>query len=114
MTNDRASPTSRTRVLITFELKGLAEAARAVKGVEVTATTSRDQILRRIPEAEVLCVTDFDAEMLSRAKSLRWVQALLGGVERVLFPEFVASPVPLTCVKQCFAAPGADHAMAAI
>src|SRR5882757_7937150 len=67
-----------------------------------------------IPEAEVACVAGFDNELLQRGTSLKWVQAFLGGVERVLFPEFVSHTIPLTCVKECFAAPGAEHAMAVI
>jgi phosphoglycerate dehydrogenase-like enzyme len=67
-----------------------------------------------IQEAEVVCVASFDAELLSRATRLQWIQAFLGGVERLLFPELLSSPIPLTCVKECFAAPGADHALAVI
>jgi phosphoglycerate dehydrogenase-like enzyme len=85
---------------------------QSVPGVRITATASRDEALRLLPDADVLCVGDFDAEMLSAAPHLRWVQALMGGVESVLFPEFVSSPIPLTCCKECFAVPAAEHALA--
>jgi phosphoglycerate dehydrogenase-like enzyme len=32
----------------------------------------------------------------------------------VLFPEFINNQIPLTCVKQCFGMPGAQHAMASM
>jgi phosphoglycerate dehydrogenase-like enzyme len=37
-----------------------------------------------------------------------------GGVEGLLFPEFVESPALLTCLKPIFGAPGAEHALAAM
>jgi phosphoglycerate dehydrogenase-like enzyme len=36
----------------------------------------------------------------------------MGGVESVLFPEFLDSSIPLTCCKECFAVPAAEHALA--
>ncbi len=83
-----------------------------VPGIRLMATSDRDEMLRLLPDADVLCVGDFDAEMLSAASRLRWVQALMGGVESVLFPEFRESPIPLTCCKECFAVPAAEHALA--
>jgi phosphoglycerate dehydrogenase-like enzyme len=103
-----------TRVLITCDLEELAPAAAAVPGVEVAAALDRTAILDQIGEAEVLCLAGFDAEMFRAAKKLKWVQAMLGGVEKVLFPELVQSEIPLTCIKECFGVPGAEHAMAAM
>jgi phosphoglycerate dehydrogenase-like enzyme len=103
-----------TRMLMTFEDGELADAMRAVRGVDLRVAAGRKAALDAIGDAEVACVAPFDAELLARGTRLRWVQAFLGGVEAVLCPELVASPIPLTCVKECFAAPGADHAMASI
>jgi phosphoglycerate dehydrogenase-like enzyme len=105
---------SMTRVLQTFEEPVLTDAMRSVPGVEVQVAPDRESALRAIGEAEVACVAAFDPELLARATRLKWVQAFLGGVEAVLCPELAAGPIPLTCVKECFAAPGADHAMASI
>lgn len=107
--------TAVTRTLITLDLEGLADAARSVPGAEVVTAFDRASILKQIDQAEVLCVArNFDAELLKAAKNVRWVHAMLGGVEAILFPEFVESPVPLTCVKECFGMPGAQHAMASM
>ena len=101
-------------LLLTFEDNDLQEALEHADGYNVRIAPDREAALRMIPEAEVACVAGFDNELLQRGTSLKWVQAFLGGVERVLFPEFVSNSIPLTCVKECFAAPGAEHAMAVI
>ena len=96
-----------TRVVIVVELEGLAEAARRVPGIDVVTAYDRASALKHAAEAEVLCVARFDSELFRSAPNVRWIHAMMGGVERVLFPELVESPVPLTCVKQCFGMPGA-------
>jgi phosphoglycerate dehydrogenase-like enzyme len=103
-----------TRVVIVVEVEGLEEAARRVPDVEIITAYDRASALRRAADAEVLCVARFDSELFSAAANVRWVHAMMGGVERVLFPEFVESPIPLTCIKQCFGMPGAQHAMASM
>jgi phosphoglycerate dehydrogenase-like enzyme len=102
------------RVLIAVELEGLPEAARDVSGFEVITAYDRPTLLKLAPTADILCVAWFDAELFNAAAKVRWVHVMKGGVEGALFPEFVASPVPLTCCKQCFGMPGAQHAMAAM
>jgi len=100
-------------VLFTWQPEsGLEKIERSVPGIRLKATGDRDEMLRLAPEADVLCVGDFDAELLVKSSRLRWVQALMGGVESVLFREFLSSPVPLTCCKECFAVPAAEHALA--
>jgi phosphoglycerate dehydrogenase-like enzyme len=101
-------------VVIITDLEGLAELAQAVPGFEIIKAYDRESALRRAPEAEVLCVARFDAELFRAARNTRWVHAMMGGVEKILFPEFIESPIPLTCVKECFAMPGAQHALASM
>jgi phosphoglycerate dehydrogenase-like enzyme len=84
----------------------------AVGNVRIRVTDDRREMLALIPEAEVACVGEFDAELLAAARRLRWVQALSGGVESILSPELAASPLPVTCCKACFAIPAAEHALA--
>jgi phosphoglycerate dehydrogenase-like enzyme len=103
-----------TRVVIVIELEGLAESARRVPGVEVVTAYDRESALKAAADAEVLCVARAEPELFRAATKLRWMHAMMGGVERVLMPELVESPVPLTCVKECFAIPGAQHAMASM
>jgi phosphoglycerate dehydrogenase-like enzyme len=102
------------KLLMTFEDEALEKALKSVDGYAVIVAGDRANALDSIADAEVACVSSFDRELLERGKNLRLIQAFLGGVERVLFPELVVSPIPLTCVKECFAAPGAEHAMAII
>jgi phosphoglycerate dehydrogenase-like enzyme len=99
---------------MTFEDAALQRELETVEGFQLEVTPNRTSALAAIPEAEVACVASFDRELLERGKNLRWIQAFLGGVERVLFPELATSSIPLTCVKECFGAPGAEHAMAVL
>jgi phosphoglycerate dehydrogenase-like enzyme len=92
--------------------RGLEQIQACSEDVQICVTEDRAEMLSLIAEAEVACVGVFDAELLAAAKRLRWVQALMGGVESVLFPELCASQVLLTCCKECFAVPGAEHALA--
>ena len=103
-----------TRLVITVELDGLVEAARRVPGVEIITAYDRASALEKVGEADVLCVARFDAELFRSARNVRWIHAMMGGVEKILFPELIESSVPLTCVKECFGVPGAQHAMASI
>jgi phosphoglycerate dehydrogenase-like enzyme len=41
-------------------------------------------------------------EIWRHAKALRWVHSLSAGVEKLLFPEFIDSPVPLTNARGVF------------
>jgi len=103
-----------TSLLLTFDELPLQHAMESVSDYRVVVTPTREQTLDAIADAEVACVDGFDVELLKRGKKLKWIQAFLGGVDRLMFPELIESPVSLTCVKECFAAPGAEHAMATI
>lgn len=81
-------------------------------GLHVDVRDNPRDIVAYVGEAEVLCVGHFNAEILAAAKKLRWIQVFSGGVDGLLFPEFVASPIPMTCIKGCFDVPGAEHALA--
>ena len=74
----------------------------------------RGVILQELADAEVVVAGPWDHDMLRAGVRLHWVQAMSGGVEGLLFPEFVESPVLLTCLKPIFGAPGAEHALAAM
>ncbi len=69
-------------------------------------------------EAEVILNGGPDGELLRTifplAPRLRWVHAVSAGVERVLFPELIESPVPLTNGRGVFKDALAEFAMAAI
>lgn len=52
--------------------------------------------------------------VLSKARRARWVHSLTAGVEGILTPEFIASPLPLTNARGVFARPLGEYAIAAM
>jgi len=91
--------------------RGLDQIRRAIADLEVVVSDDPAQIVKLIRDVEIACVGHWDAKMLRAAKKLRWVHAFSGGVNSVLFREFVASPVPLTCLKGTFDIPAAEYAL---
>ena len=77
-----------------------------------------DFVGREGPLAEVLLYAGMDGSVFRRAWGLatrvRWVHSLWAGVDRILTPEFVASPVPLTNARGVFAEALGEYAIAAI
>ena len=72
------------------------------KNVEMTLTKSADELNRVLPDADVVfgAVTP---PMLARAKNLKWMQHTEAGVDTILFPELVKSPVVVTNMARMFA-----------
>jgi len=100
-------------VLLTWKPPaGLERIQTCLPGSVVHVAEERDAILERLPTTDVVFGAFFDAEMLRAAPRLRWMQAASGGVDHLLFPELVASPLQLTSIKPCFDIPGAEYALA--
>jgi len=72
------------------------------KDIRITVPANADELYKALPEADVIFGA-LNAEMLARAKSLRWLQATEAGMERVLFPELIKSPVVVTNMARMFA-----------
>jgi phosphoglycerate dehydrogenase-like enzyme len=72
------------------------------KDVQITLPANADELNRALAEADVVFGA-LNAEMLAKAKSLRWLQATEAGMERVLFPELIKSPVVVTNMARMFA-----------
>jgi phosphoglycerate dehydrogenase-like enzyme len=72
------------------------------RDVKITVPADLEELGRLLPEADVVFGA-INAEMLARAKNLRWLQATEAGVERVLFPELVGSQVVVTNMARMFA-----------
>jgi phosphoglycerate dehydrogenase-like enzyme len=72
------------------------------KDVKMTVPESMDEMNALLPEVDVV-IGAVNAEMLARAKNLKWMQHTEAGVERVLFPELVKSPVVVTNMARMFA-----------
>ncbi len=100
------------RVVATFDADGIEEAVGELPGVEIVVAADEATSAAHVPAADVLLVARLDTQTLAAAERLRWVHAASGGVEKLLFPEFVASPIPLSCSKGVFDTPGAEHALA--
>ena len=60
------------------------------------AAQEADVILNGIPDGQLL------RDIFTRATCLRWVRSLSAGVEKILFPELIASPVILTNARGVF------------
>jgi len=60
-----------------------------------------EQFRREVTDAHVL-FGDFSREDLQIARNLRWIQYPAAGVERVLYPELVDSPIVLTNMQRVF------------
>jgi phosphoglycerate dehydrogenase-like enzyme len=101
------------KVLFTWKPpRGLERFKSAAGHLDIQVADDPEQIVRKVADAEVLCVGHFNAAILKAAKKLRWVHAYSGGVNGLLFPKYVASPIPMTCFKGCFDTPAAEYALA--
>ena len=71
-----------------------------------------------LPGAEVLFVWDFRSAALrdtwAAADALRWVHVAGAGVDRVLFPDLVASPIVVTNSRGVFDRPMAEYVLALV
>ena len=66
---------------------------------------------KALPEADVVFGA-LNAEMLARAKNLRWLQATEAGMETELFPELIKSNVVVTNMARMFAPAISETAIA--
>ena len=94
---------------------------RNLDGIRQSATifVSNDlaAIEQRAPEADVILFSGLTGksvpfeEVWKRARQVKWVHSLAAGVEKLLFPGFVESPVPLTNARGVFKRPLAEFAI---
>jgi phosphoglycerate dehydrogenase-like enzyme len=77
-----------------------------------------DFVASEAPLADVVLNAGFDGAifhaMWPLARRARWIHSLSAGVEGLLTPEFVASPVPLTNARGVFAEALGEYAIAAV
>lgn len=79
-------------------------------------TAKPDDAGQHIGSADIVAVwgaTDFRPLFLQAAK-LRWVHALSAGVEKLLFPEMVSSPIQLTNSRGIHGIPMSEHVLSLI
>jgi phosphoglycerate dehydrogenase-like enzyme len=73
---------------------------------KVVIGNSVKELSAAIPEAQVILNANFGAEpfrtIFPQAKNLKWIHSLSAGVEAMVSPEVLASPIPLTNGKGVF------------
>jgi phosphoglycerate dehydrogenase-like enzyme len=81
------------------------------KDVKITVAAGLDELSTLLPEADVVFGA-INADMLAKAKNLRWLQATEAGMERLLFPELIKSHVVVTNMARMFAPAISETAIA--
>jgi phosphoglycerate dehydrogenase-like enzyme len=96
----------------------LLEPLRAV--AEVIISNDQATLMKAAPRAQVILVSGIDAAQLNlpdlwkRAAALRWIHSLMTGVEKLLFPALIESPIPLTNARGVFKRSLAEFAILGI
>jgi phosphoglycerate dehydrogenase-like enzyme len=70
--------------------------------VELKFCESESEFRREVEDAQAI-YGDFSRDDLKAAKQLRWIQYTAAGVEHILFPELVDSPIVLTNMQRVYA-----------
>ncbi len=81
------------------------------KDVVMTVPKDRAELDRLLPEVDVV-FGSINAEMLAKAKNLRWIQNTEAGMDTALFPELINSPVVATNMARAYAPAISETAIA--
>ncbi|MBC3190198.1 D-2-hydroxyacid dehydrogenase [Pseudonocardia sp. C8] len=82
--------------------------------------STADELAAALPGSDVLLTWDFTSDAVKqawsadRAGDLRWVHTASAGVDRVAFPELLATPVTLTNSRGVFDRPMAEFVLGAV
>ena len=92
----------------------LAAIRQVAPDLEIVESTSSEQLLSALPNADILLGwnRDLSADMWKKLPRLRWVHVFFAGVEGLLSPEFKASGATLTNSRGTHGIPIAEHVMA--
>jgi phosphoglycerate dehydrogenase-like enzyme len=86
--------------------------------VDILAGNDPEFVTAHAASAEVILVGPSDGDLLRMtfplAQNVRWIHSLSAGVEKIMFPELVESPVPLTNGKGVFTGALAEFAIASM
>jgi phosphoglycerate dehydrogenase-like enzyme len=108
-----------TTVLVLADPQGgyLKPLAKISSPVRIVVSNQVDLALGVCPEADVI-LDAAPAELLRiifpHATRLRWLHSLKAGVETILFPEVVTSPVVLTCARGVHKGPLMEFVMTGV
>lgn len=95
----------------TFSPAEIQQIQSQAKDAQLIVTKTLEDLNRVLPEIDVI-FGSINAETLAKAKNLRWMQHTEAGMESVLFPELVKSPVVVTNMARMFAPAISETAMA--
>jgi D-2-hydroxyacid dehydrogenase (NADP+) len=111
MTDTQLQNPQRTKILIAFDLQAkLLAQVQQNPSVEIVAVADRTRLTEeQLRQAEVVLCWDFGPEHLTRCPNLRWIHKMSTGVDRMLYPELVASSILLTNSSGAHAIPMAEH-----
>jgi len=86
--------------------------------VNIHVANDEESLQQHASNADVILTGGLNDQLLRvafhQARNLRWVHVLWAGVEKLLFPELIASPVPLTNGRGVFKDGLAEFALGAI
>jgi phosphoglycerate dehydrogenase-like enzyme len=88
------------------EVKQITSASR---DVQMILPANQAELDKMLPEVDVI-LGSLNANMLARAKNLKWLQAVEAGMENILFPELIKSDVVCTNMARMFAPAIAESA----
>ncbi len=105
-------------VLSTPSASHLRVLGRLSEPVDILAGNDPEFVRAHAAEADVILVGSSEGDLLRMAfplaRSVRWIHSMSAGVEKMLFPELVESPVPLTNGKGVFTGALAEFAIASM
>jgi len=103
--------TSKMKVLISFDLPSVyVERIRSVSpNLEVVQSEDKEEALHLVEDADILFAGFFSNELFLAARKLKWIQAWGTGVDRLLTPEVVKSPVIVTNAGGVHPTPISEH-----
>ena len=81
------------------------------KSVELIVTRSLDELNRVLPEVDVVFGA-LKPDLLAKARNVRWMQHTEAGMEGLLFPELVKSPIVVTNMARMYAPAISETAIA--
>lgn len=84
---------------------------RDFPGVDVETADTREEIERRIGDAEILFSWTPPDAAIAKAGRLRWIHSPAAGIGSYLTPSFLARAIPLTNSRGVHAIPIAEHVM---
>ncbi|MEW6547813.1 MAG: D-2-hydroxyacid dehydrogenase [Bacillota bacterium] len=92
--------------------RGAAAIEAVAPGIRVLRADTREAAEQLVEEADVIYGTRLSGPAAARARRLKWVHAPAAGVDRLLTPELVSSPVLVTCSRGLHAHSLSEHTFA--